>query len=126
MLLLKVGFYFTANPYDVLPCNCHLSHPGKTALELGPLWSGALFDTNFLRLMLAQEQLTWITDTKEILEKMLEEALCPDVIKIPDVVQQADEPAKKKPKVTLVSRYDIVMVATISSITTLVLILIKT
>ncbi|XP_061832060.1 TRMT1-like protein isoform X3 [Nerophis lumbriciformis] len=35
-----------------LPCNCHGSLPGKTAVQLGPLWSGALFNTGFLRKML--------------------------------------------------------------------------
>lgn len=29
---------FTENPYRQLPCNCHGSMPGKTAIELGPLW----------------------------------------------------------------------------------------
>ncbi|XP_061748316.1 TRMT1-like protein isoform X7 [Nerophis ophidion] len=35
-----------------LPCKCHGSLPGKTAVQLGPLWSGALFNTGFLRKML--------------------------------------------------------------------------
>uniref|UniRef100_A0A1A8E7T1 tRNA (guanine(27)-N(2))-dimethyltransferase n=2 Tax=Nothobranchius kadleci TaxID=1051664 RepID=A0A1A8E7T1_NOTKA len=38
---------------DTLPCDCHGSLPGKTAVQLGPLWSGPLFNTGFLRKMLS-------------------------------------------------------------------------
>lgn len=31
-------FPLTENPYRQLPCDCHSSMTGKTAVELGPLW----------------------------------------------------------------------------------------
>ncbi|XP_004468490.1 TRMT1-like protein isoform X2 [Dasypus novemcinctus] len=34
----KDGNMVEENPYRQLPCNCHGSMPGKTAIELGPLW----------------------------------------------------------------------------------------
>lgn len=36
--LISFYYLFTENPYRQLPCNCHGSMPGKTAIELGPLW----------------------------------------------------------------------------------------
>uniref|UniRef100_A0A8C9BF04 tRNA (guanine(26)-N(2))-dimethyltransferase n=1 Tax=Phocoena sinus TaxID=42100 RepID=A0A8C9BF04_PHOSS len=48
----KDGNMVEENPYRQLPCNCHGSMPGKTAIELGPLWSSSLFNTGFLKRML--------------------------------------------------------------------------
>lgn len=31
-------FSAAENPYQQLPCDCHGSMPGKTAVLLGPLW----------------------------------------------------------------------------------------
>ena len=38
-------------PYDALGCTCHLDHPGRTAVILGPCWAGPLFSADFLRSM---------------------------------------------------------------------------
>ncbi|XP_033730706.1 TRMT1-like protein [Pecten maximus] len=37
------------HPYKLLPCSCQDNTPGKTALVLGPMWSGGLFNYEFLR-----------------------------------------------------------------------------
>lgn len=34
----KSCFSVVENPYQQLPCDCHSSMPGKTAVVLGPLW----------------------------------------------------------------------------------------
>ncbi|XP_069120823.1 TRMT1-like protein [Argopecten irradians] len=38
----------TEHPYKLLPCRCHDDTPGRTALVLGPMWSGQLFNFEFL------------------------------------------------------------------------------
>ncbi|NXA33999.1 TRM1L protein, partial [Eudromia elegans] len=64
------------NPYQQLPCDCHGSMPGKTAVVLGPLWSGALFNTGFLRRMLLETFQYGLEETQPLLKTLICEAEC--------------------------------------------------
>ncbi|XP_025893726.1 TRMT1-like protein [Nothoprocta perdicaria] len=64
------------NPYQQLPCDCHGSMPGKTAVILGPLWSGALFNTGFLRRMLLETVQYGLEETQPLLKTLICEAEC--------------------------------------------------
>ncbi|XP_074858346.1 tRNA (guanine(27)-N(2))-dimethyltransferase isoform X2 [Carettochelys insculpta] len=64
------------NPYRQLSCDCHGSMPGKTAVELGPLWSGSLFNTGFLRRMLFQDVQRGLDDIQPLLKTLIYEADC--------------------------------------------------
>ncbi|XP_035394132.1 TRMT1-like protein isoform X3 [Cygnus atratus] len=64
------------NPYQQLPCDCHGSMPGKTAVVLGPLWSGALFNTGFLRRMLFEAVQYGLDETQPLLKTLVCEAEC--------------------------------------------------
>ncbi|XP_072176779.1 TRMT1-like protein isoform X2 [Diadema setosum] len=37
--------------YPLLPCSCHQNSPGKTAVLLGPVWSGGIYDPEFVGAM---------------------------------------------------------------------------
>lgn len=56
-----------------LNCNCSDGAPGDTALELGPLWAGDIFDVEFLDSVITNKR---TLDPKVILavSTMLEEA----------------------------------------------------
>ncbi|XP_055498147.1 TRMT1-like protein isoform X1 [Leucoraja erinacea] len=62
--------------YQQLPCDCHGSMPGKTAVELGPLWSGSLFNTGFLRRMLFEAVQHGIEDIHPLLKNLTCESEC--------------------------------------------------
>ncbi|XP_051854740.1 TRMT1-like protein isoform X2 [Antechinus flavipes] len=64
------------NPYRQLPCDCHGSMPGKTAIELGPLWSGSLFNTGFLRRMLFEAVQHGLDDIQPLIKTLICEAEC--------------------------------------------------
>ncbi|XP_053098605.1 TRMT1-like protein isoform X5 [Hemicordylus capensis] len=64
------------NPYRQLPCDCHSSMTGKTAIELGPLWSGSLFNTGFLRRMLFEAVQYGLDDIQGLLKTLICEAEC--------------------------------------------------
>ncbi|XP_054645138.1 TRMT1-like protein isoform X3 [Dunckerocampus dactyliophorus] len=59
-----------------LPCNCHGSLPGKTAVQLGPLWSGSLFNTGFLRKMLLAAVQHSMEDIQPLVKTLLCESEC--------------------------------------------------
>lgn len=61
---------------DTLPCNCHGSLPGKTAVYLGPLWSGPLFNTGFLRQMLNAAVQFTMDDVQPLLKTLICESDC--------------------------------------------------
>jgi tRNA G26 N,N-dimethylase Trm1 len=51
--------------------------PGKTAINIGPVWSGELFDPAFLQKMaLESTNLPWKNDVQDIIETLIEEGLC--------------------------------------------------
>uniref|UniRef100_A0A3Q3FLZ4 tRNA (guanine(26)-N(2))-dimethyltransferase n=1 Tax=Kryptolebias marmoratus TaxID=37003 RepID=A0A3Q3FLZ4_KRYMA len=61
---------------DTLPCNCHGSLPGKTAVQLGPLWSGPLFNTGFLRRMLSAAVQHSMDDIQPLVKTLTCESEC--------------------------------------------------
>uniref|UniRef100_A0A3P9K016 tRNA (guanine(26)-N(2))-dimethyltransferase n=1 Tax=Oryzias latipes TaxID=8090 RepID=A0A3P9K016_ORYLA len=61
---------------DTLPCNCHGSLPGKTAVLLGPLWSGPLFNTGFLRRMLSAAVQHSMDDIQPLVKTLICESEC--------------------------------------------------
>ncbi|NXO92016.1 TRM1L protein, partial [Certhia brachydactyla] len=72
----KEGNMVEENPYQQLPCDCHGSMPGKTAVLLGPLWSGALFNTGFLRRMLVEAVQYGLDEAQPLLKTLVCEAEC--------------------------------------------------
>uniref|UniRef100_A0A4W3KDG9 tRNA (guanine(27)-N(2))-dimethyltransferase n=1 Tax=Callorhinchus milii TaxID=7868 RepID=A0A4W3KDG9_CALMI len=67
------------NTYRQLPCDCHGSMPGKTAVELGPLWyvlAGPLFNPGFLRRMLFESVQHGIDDIQPLLKNLICESEC--------------------------------------------------
>ncbi|NWT66617.1 TRM1L protein, partial [Prunella himalayana] len=72
----KEGNMLEENPYQQLPCDCHGSMPGKTAVLLGPLWSGALFNTGFLRRMLLEAVQYGLDEAQPLLKTLVCEAEC--------------------------------------------------
>ncbi|KAM6261878.1 TRMT1-like protein isoform 3-T3 [Porphyrio hochstetteri] len=72
----KEGNMVEENPYQQLPCDCHGSMPGKTAVVLGPLWSGALFNTGFLRRMLFEAAQYGLDEAQPLLKTLVCEAEC--------------------------------------------------
>uniref|UniRef100_UPI0037E734ED TRMT1-like protein isoform X1 n=1 Tax=Semicossyphus pulcher TaxID=241346 RepID=UPI0037E734ED len=61
---------------DTLPCNCHGSLPGKTAVQLGPLWCGPLFNTGFLRRMLSAAVQHSMDDIQPLVKTLICESEC--------------------------------------------------
>ncbi|XP_041648195.1 TRMT1-like protein [Cheilinus undulatus] len=61
---------------DTLPCNCHGSLPGKTAVHLGPLWCGSLFNTGFLRRMLSAAVQHSMDDIQPLVKTLICESEC--------------------------------------------------
>ncbi|XP_014742223.1 PREDICTED: TRMT1-like protein isoform X1 [Sturnus vulgaris] len=72
----KEGNMMEENPYQQLPCDCHGSMPGKTAVLLGPLWSGALFNTGFLRRMLLEAVQYGLDEAQPLLKTLVCESEC--------------------------------------------------
>ncbi|XP_061094786.1 TRMT1-like protein isoform X2 [Conger conger] len=75
-VFLKVGSMVEENLYRQLPCNCHGSMPGKTAVELGPLWAGPLFNTGFLRRMLSAAVRHSMDDIQALVKTLICESEC--------------------------------------------------
>ncbi|NXK97015.1 TRM1L protein, partial [Formicarius rufipectus] len=72
----KEGNMVEENPYQQLPCDCHGSMPGRTAVLLGPLWSGSLFNTGFLRRMLLEAVQYSLDEAQPLLKTLVCEAEC--------------------------------------------------
>lgn len=72
----KDGNMVEENPYRQLPCNCHGSMPGKTAIELGPLWSSSLFNTGFLKRMLSESLHHGLDDIQTLIKTLIFESEC--------------------------------------------------
>ncbi|XP_005375129.1 PREDICTED: TRMT1-like protein isoform X1 [Chinchilla lanigera] len=72
----KDGNMVEENPYRQLPCNCHGSMPGKTAIELGPLWSSSLFNTGFLKRMLFESVHHGLDDIQTLIKTLIFESEC--------------------------------------------------
>ncbi|XP_048212730.1 TRMT1-like protein isoform X1 [Perognathus longimembris pacificus] len=72
----KDGNMVEENPYRQLPCNCHGTMPGKTAIELGPLWSSSLFNTGFLKRMLFESVHHGVDDIQTLIKTLIFESEC--------------------------------------------------
>ncbi|NXU54302.1 TRM1L protein, partial [Turnix velox] len=72
----REGNMVEENPYQQLPCDCHGSMPGKTAVVLGPIWSGSLFNTGFLRRMMFEATHYGLDEAQPLLKTLLCEAEC--------------------------------------------------
>nr|XP_004658765.2 TRMT1-like protein isoform X2 [Jaculus jaculus] len=72
----KDGNMVEENPYRQLPCNCHGSMPGKTAIELGPLWASSLFNTGFLKRMLFESLHHGLDDIQTLIKTLIFESEC--------------------------------------------------
>ncbi|XP_065346161.1 TRMT1-like protein [Cloeon dipterum] len=91
--------YVIENPYSLLACSCKSKMPGKTAINIGPVWSGELFDANFLQKMVSEcSAFPWKSEAGEILSQLLEEALCPETTPLTCAVSQSDgdDPPNKR------------------------------
>ncbi|XP_046908001.1 TRMT1-like protein isoform X1 [Hypomesus transpacificus] len=75
-VFLKQGSMVEESLYSQLPCNCHGSMPGKTAVELGPLWSGPLFNSGFLRRMLFAAVQHSMEDIQALVKTLICESEC--------------------------------------------------
>uniref|UniRef100_A0A671USF0 tRNA (guanine(27)-N(2))-dimethyltransferase n=1 Tax=Sparus aurata TaxID=8175 RepID=A0A671USF0_SPAAU len=75
-VFLKQGNMVDVSPPDTLPCNCHGSLPGKTAVQLGPLWCGPLFNTGFLRRMLSAAVQHSMDDIQPLVKTLICESEC--------------------------------------------------
>ncbi|XP_066993393.2 TRMT1-like protein isoform X2 [Anabrus simplex] len=65
------------NPSSLLECGCPSKFTGKIAIELGPVWSGELFDVAFLNAMLNEcKQLPWSHRAGVLLQQIICEAKC--------------------------------------------------
>ncbi|XP_040187155.1 TRMT1-like protein isoform X2 [Rana temporaria] len=72
----KEGTMLEENPYKQLPCDCHESMPGRSAALLGPMWSGSLFNTSFLRRMLYKATSQDIVEIHTLLKTLICESEC--------------------------------------------------
>ncbi|XP_028312593.1 TRMT1-like protein isoform X3 [Gouania willdenowi] len=61
---------------ETLPCSCHGSLPGKTTVQLGPLWAGPLFNTGFLRRMLCAAVQHSMEDIQPLVKTLICESEC--------------------------------------------------
>uniref|UniRef100_A0A8C4Z9M7 tRNA (guanine(26)-N(2))-dimethyltransferase n=1 Tax=Gadus morhua TaxID=8049 RepID=A0A8C4Z9M7_GADMO len=75
-VFLKRGSLVDGQYTSQLPCHCHGSMPGKTAVELGPLWSGPLFNTGFLRRMLFAAVQHSMEDIQALVKTLICESDC--------------------------------------------------
>ncbi|KAM8889704.1 TRMT1-like protein [Synchiropus picturatus] len=103
-LFLKLGNMVD----DTLPCTCHGTLPGKTAVHLGPLWSGPLFNTGFLRRMLSAALRHNMSDILPLIKTLVAESECVATLKSPAAEcgvamktpaseeERAEQPGKRK------------------------------
>ncbi|KAH9492307.1 TRMT1-like protein [Bulinus truncatus] len=65
------------DPYSFLHCSCKEKNPGKTAVVLGPMWKGPIFNKRFLHILYKHgEKLKLSSKFFEILHFMLLESSC--------------------------------------------------
>ncbi|XP_013415141.1 TRMT1-like protein isoform X2 [Lingula anatina] len=68
-------------PYTLLACDCTQKYPGKTALDLGPVWIGKIFSCTFISKMLkSARNLKLSSRLCSLLETVHCEASCPDLV----------------------------------------------
>ncbi|XP_075702940.1 tRNA (guanine(27)-N(2))-dimethyltransferase [Rhinoderma darwinii] len=87
----KEGNMIEENPYKQLPCDCHKSMPGRSAVVLGPVWSGSLFNAGFLRRMLFEAISRGISEIQSILKTLICESECMTLKQLSVNSSQAEE-----------------------------------
>ncbi|OCT82981.1 tRNA methyltransferase 1 like S homeolog isoform X2 [Xenopus laevis] len=110
----KEGNMVQENPYKNLPCDCQKSMQGNSAVVLGPMWSGSLFNTGFLRRMMSESVEHEMDDLHPLLKTLICEAECTPLkqfslqpnqanqeesgvlIKVPDTTDYSADPGKRK------------------------------
>uniref|UniRef100_A0A8C5RBV9 tRNA (guanine(26)-N(2))-dimethyltransferase n=1 Tax=Leptobrachium leishanense TaxID=445787 RepID=A0A8C5RBV9_9ANUR len=110
----KEGNMVEENPYKQLPCDCHKSMTGRSAVNLGPMWSGSLFNAGFLRRMMFECVQYGVDDILPLLKTLVCEAECTTVkqfsinptpssqeeggvfIKVADAKEGSTDPGKRK------------------------------
>uniref|UniRef100_A0A8C4QJH9 tRNA (guanine(26)-N(2))-dimethyltransferase n=1 Tax=Eptatretus burgeri TaxID=7764 RepID=A0A8C4QJH9_EPTBU len=75
-LFMKDTNMLEEEPYRQLPCDCHRSMPGRSALLLGPAWAGSLYNAGFLRQMLVEAEQRALTDVQPLLKTLCSEVEC--------------------------------------------------
>ncbi|KAM9296678.1 TRMT1-like protein [Gastrophryne carolinensis] len=75
----KEGNMLEENPYKQLPCDCHKSMPGRSAILLGPIWSSTLFNSGFLRRMLNEASSRGVMEIQALLKTLICESECTTV-----------------------------------------------
>ncbi|XP_061169609.1 TRMT1-like protein [Saccostrea echinata] len=98
---LPGGLTPVENPYSLLPCSCHEEVPGRTAVVLGPMWSGKIFDSTFIsNLLKPSDELPVLSEQlKKVLLTIQEEAICSYSDFSDTLLCDTDEPVSKKPKI---------------------------
>lgn len=75
-----LSIYPIENPEDLLSCKCAANTPGKVIVNLGPIWSGQIFDTNFICQMIHHlNRFPWKNKLQETLETILTESRCTNI-----------------------------------------------
>uniref|UniRef100_UPI00358FA3D0 TRMT1-like protein isoform X1 n=2 Tax=Myxine glutinosa TaxID=7769 RepID=UPI00358FA3D0 len=75
-LFLRDTNMLEEEPYRQLPCDCHRSMPGRSALLLGPAWAGSLYNAGFLRQMLVEAERSTLPDVQPLLKTLCSEVEC--------------------------------------------------
>ncbi|CAN9500295.1 unnamed protein product [Ophioblennius macclurei] len=82
---------------DSLPCGCDGTLPGKTSVQLGPLWAGSLFSGDFLKKMLsAAQRLGGLDDIVPLVKTLLAEAECGAVVTATEIADQSEPRGPKR------------------------------
>lgn len=95
---LPISEFVLESPSTILDCDCKKYAVGKIIIELGPIWSGEIFDIEYIESLLenSKEQ-PWEKLVKLSLTQILEEARCNS--------DQMDSPDAKKLKLIESSPY---------------------
>ncbi|CAL1541398.1 unnamed protein product [Lymnaea stagnalis] len=68
------------DPYSLLACKCKEKNPGKTAVSLGPMWKGPIYDWDFLNLLHKHgKQISLSSKFFEVIHLLLGECMCAQI-----------------------------------------------
>ncbi|XP_059144368.1 TRMT1-like protein [Physella acuta] len=82
------------DPYSLLGCKCKEKHVGKTAVTLGPMWKGSIFDWEFLNLVQKHgKQLKLSSKFLEVTHQLFAECMCSDKVNTNGVVRGGNKSA---------------------------------
>ena len=67
--------FIPESPSSLLGCSCSQRFPGKVAVELGPIWSGSIFNEHILTAMYYESaRFPWKIKDKILLGQLVAEA----------------------------------------------------